>query len=88
MTNFQEQSNTILTEAEFVQTYGNNLAVLKDGTFADFTINEALEVEAIMCQGKPEKRQDPVARLKKLGKFVGEAALFPEHRWLLVEEEN
>lgn len=83
-----EQLTPELTEAVFVDLYGNNTAVLKDGKPADFTINEALAVEAVMCQGSTERRTDPEARLRKLGKLVGEAALLEEHRWLLVKKEN
>lgn len=87
MTMNNEQSKVNLTEAEFVQLYGENRVALDDGTLADFTINYALEVEAIMCQGKPERRSDPKKRLNKLAKYAGEA-LLPEHRGLLTQTEE
>lgn len=76
-----------ITEAEFVEIYGNypvDLPDMPDG----FTINEALKYEEEMCDAKPDRRFDEKLRLNKLAEYVGLTALLPEHRELYPEDKK
>lgn len=74
-----------LTETEFVEKYGDS--TFKRGDL-EVTLNQALEMEKMLCPADIEKRENNDLRLSYMAKMVGAEALLPEHQYLLEQTDG
>jgi hypothetical protein len=75
-----------LTEAAFVELYGETPVKLGGPDRPPLPLRTALEMEAAFCPADESQRSDPAERLHYLANLIGKDTLHPEHRHLLAQD--